>query len=143
MQASDGAIEWSLLQNQFDSYEKYSLLIKLVSVIVLSGSIFFDRAGIIIVGILASLWLQDAIWKTFQSRIEVRLLKLERFLADEQAVAASNEKPYQFNSDYLQHRGSGKDLIKEYLHQAIKPTVAFLHIALLVLIVYETLNTQY
>ena len=29
MPASDAAREWSLLQNQFDSYEKYSLVIKL------------------------------------------------------------------------------------------------------------------
>ena len=33
MQAADATVEWSVLQNQYDSYEKYSLVIKLANVL--------------------------------------------------------------------------------------------------------------
>jgi hypothetical protein len=134
MQASDATIEWSLLQNQFDSYEKYSLLIKLTSVLILAATLLCNGASPVMLGLLAILWLQDAIWKTFQSRIETRLLQLELFFADENA--AKSELPYQFNSSYLQTRGDSISLIAEYLHQAIRPTVAFPHAFLLGLIIY-------
>ena len=134
MQASDAAIEWSLLQNQFDSYEKYSLLIKLASILALTATILLDRTGVIIVGILGVLWIQDAIWKTFQSRIETRLLQLEALLANEQSPAKTDSKPYQFNTEYLQNRPGSAAMIMEYMQQAARPTVAFPHIVLLGLI---------
>lgn len=134
MQASDATIEWSLLQNQFDSYEKYSLLIKLISVLTLAATVLADGSITVMAGLLAILWLQDAIWKTFQSRIETRLLQLEQFFADEEA--AKNELPYQFNSNYLKTRGNSISLIAEYLQQAIRPTVAFPHVFLLGIVLY-------
>ena len=93
MQPSDSAIEWCLLQNQFDSYEKFGLLIKLASVFVLSSAMLVDRAGPMAACILIVLWLQDAIWKTFQSRIETRLLRLEVLLAGGSAPATGKHKP--------------------------------------------------
>ena len=82
-------------------------------------------------------WLQDAIWKTFQSRIESRLLELEQGLS-----SANSEKgdslaveAFQFNSAYLKDRPSTIGLILEYMKQAARPTVAFPHVVLLVLLV--------
>jgi len=135
VQPSDGAIEWCLLQNQFDSYEKYALLIKLASVLVLSSAVLVDRAGLMAGGILVTLWLQDAIWKTFQSRIEARLLKLEVLLADNHLQATKTDQPYQFNTDFQQSRRGGVHLVMEYLRQALRPTIAFPHVALLGLLV--------
>ena len=121
--------EWCLLQNQFDSYEKYSLHIKLLSVIVLLVAEIFGVISIFIVLVLVVLWFQDAIWKTFQSRIEARLLQIETYIL-EKSVGSE----FQFNSEYYKSRLSGASLIKEYVTQSIRPTVAFPHIVLILII---------
>jgi hypothetical protein len=140
VQPSGGATEWCLLQNQLDSYEKYSLLIKLASVFVLSSAVLFDGAVLMTAGILVVLWLQDAIWKTFQSRIERRLLQLEALLAGGPSPAGETGAPYQFNSDFILSRPGGIGLVAEYLRQALRPTVAFPHVALLALAACQLLT---
>ncbi|MEP1383716.1 MAG: hypothetical protein ABJK64_07955, partial [Paraglaciecola sp.] len=69
--------EWTTLQNQFDSYEKYSLLIKLFNVLVTCTLLFAFNAGCWAVLICAVLCLQDGIWKTFQSRMAERIETVE------------------------------------------------------------------
>lgn len=118
--------EWCLLQNQFDSYEKHSLYIKLLSVIVLLAAEISDAVSIFVVLILVVLWFQDAIWKTFQSRIEPRLLQLEKHISEK-----SEESAFQYNSEYQRVRVSGLSLINEYVRQSIRPTVAFPYIVLI------------
>lgn len=121
--------EWSLLQNQFDSYEKHSLYIKMVSVIVLLAVEIVSVFSFTMVFILFVLWMQDAIWKTFQSRIETRLLIIEK------AISERNDKDAcQFNSEYLKDRLTGLALIFEYAKQSIRPTVAFPHIVLVMIL---------
>jgi hypothetical protein len=129
MEAREFKTEWCLLQNQFDSYEKHSLYIKLIGVFVLLAAEVSGVINIFILLILAILWLQDAIWKTFQSRIEIRLLRIEKFISEE-----SKEPVYQFNSQYHQVRFSGLGLINEYALQSIRPTVAFPHIVLILIL---------
>lgn len=129
MKTKEIETEWSLLQNQFDSYEKYSLLIKLANTGVLCTAYFVNRMSVFILFLLLILWMQDAIWKTFQSRIETRLLQLENCIFDE-----SDEKAFQFNSQYLKNRPGSAGLIKEYLKQALRPTVAFPHVALVIML---------
>jgi len=107
MEAKEFKTEWCLLQNQFDSFEKHSLYIKLLSIIVLLAAEISDVISIIIVLVLVVLWLQDAIWKTFQSRIEPRLLKIEKYISEK-----SEESVFQFNSEYHRDRLSGISLIK-------------------------------
>jgi hypothetical protein len=131
MQTSDLASEWSLLQNQFDSYEKYSLFIKLVSIGIVSFAYFTHHIHFFIFILLMVLWLQDAIWKTFQSRIEVRLLQLEDYLSGDQSLERADGKAYQFNSLYLKGRPGTLALINEYFRQAIRPTIAYPHAVLL------------
>lgn len=133
MQASDATVEWTLLQNQFDSYEKYSLLIKLTAMVIFALCAIDGLWGVIPAVVMAVLWLQDGIWKTFQSRIETRLLQLEAFFADEQTSEAASRKPFQLNSEYQLNRGGTKALVREYLEQAARPTVAFPYAVLVVL----------
>jgi hypothetical protein len=120
--------EWCLLQNQFDSYEKHSLYIKLLSAIVLFISVILATTSPFIVLILAVLWLQDAIWKTFQSRIETRLLSIEKYISEK-----IEEGAFQFNSEFLKMRLGGLSLITEYVREAVRPTVAFPHIILILI----------
>ena len=126
MALADLKTEWCLLQNQFDSYEKHSLYIKLSAVFATVIPWFTDTFGIIAVLILVVLWGQDAIWKTFQSRMESRLLKLEEAIAQAQESGA-----FQFNSQFLDGRYSGAALLGEYAKQVLRPTVAFPYVILL------------
>lgn len=122
--------EWTLLQNQYDSYEKHSLYIKLVSILAVVLSEITDTNNILIFGILLVLWLQDSIWKTFQSRIEPRLFQIEKNIRER---VEDNE--FQFNSEYQAIESSGLGKIGEYLKQAMRPTVAFPHVVLISLFV--------
>ena len=124
--------EWCLLQNQFDSYEKHSLYIKLVSIMVLLSAEISGVIGIPIIFILLVLWGQDAIWKTFQSRIEPRLLQLEKSIADD-----SSENSCQFNTEYNKVSLGGIALIIEYARQSIRPTIAFPHVVLILFILLK------
>lgn len=121
--------EWCLLQNQFESYEKHSLYIKLISILVLLSAEISGVTSNTIVLILAVLWLQDSIFKTFQSRIEPRLYQIEKIISEE-----AKENVFQFNSEYQKVRLSGLALIGEYIRQAIRPTVAFPHAALILIL---------
>lgn len=129
--------EWALLQNQFDSYEKYSLIIKLFAVGVLTLAFTANVVSIFVICLLLILWMQDAIWNTFQARIETRLLALEGALAvfeDDRDMTVC-----QFNSQYLKTRPGTAGLIVEYFKQAIRPTVAFPHVALVLLSLVQLL----
>ena len=139
MQTSDLANEWSLLQNQFDSYEKYSLLIKLVSIVIVAISYLTHHLHFFVFVLLLVLWFQDAIWKTFQARIGTRLLQLEESLSGEQSLERTDGKAYQFNSLYEKNRPDTLGLIKEYFCQAIRPTVAYPHVALLLVLGFNLL----
>lgn len=118
--------EWCLLQNQSDSYEKFSLLIKLVGFLMTFATIFLNVNELVLIIVFLSLWLQDGIWKTFQSRIETRLIELEAIIAnkDEQLTVVA----YQFNTSFQKNRLKRASLMGEYLRQTLKPTVAFPHI---------------
>lgn len=132
------AHEWALLQQQFGDYEKYSLLIKLVATTVVgSCALFAMHAAPVIVAIVAVLWLQDAIWKTFQSRVAERIARLEQSLA--QPAGASEVSAYQLHTEFNAQRRQGGAL-GQYLKQALRPTVAFPYAALIALLVLLTLT---
>lgn len=125
--------EWNTLQTQSDSYEKHSLYIKLLAIaITASTALLIAKTSLYIVIILAILWLQDAIWKTFQARISDRLIKVETAL--QETNSANNLPPCQLNSEWLAKRSGFVGLIKEYLCQAVRPTIAFPYILLIGLI---------
>ncbi len=134
METIDFKTEWCLLQNQFDSYEKHSLYIKLLSVIALLMAEALSMSNILIILILTVLWLQDAIWKTFQSRIEPRLLQLEGYIQE-----GGENAPFQFNREYQKVRLTGLSLIAEYISQSIRPTVAFPYVVLILILAAQCL----
>lgn len=128
--------EWQVLQNQYDSYEKCSLVIKLFAVLLfilclaMQVNLFYLAITIMV------LWLQDAIWKTFQSRIENRLYVVEAQLALPSATFNNEEKKsevpaFQFNSEFSATRKTGISLLVEYATQALRPTIAYPYVLLL------------
>lgn len=127
--------EWITLQTQFDSYEKCSLAIKLFSVFTCCLLIFALHAGVYTLLVVLILWLQDGIWKTFQTRIGKRLETVEQAI-QEQSTATQALVPQaamQFNLAWQHSRPNAIGLISEYVKQSLKPTVAYPHLASLIL----------
>jgi len=145
--------EWQLLQNQYDSYEKYSLLIKLFSVATLLFSLAVQLPTLLVTLLVMVIWLQEGIWKTFQARIEQRLITIEHSLQKQsldkvkningttdtvgsrETIMETDNLPlaFQYNSEFLKQRPSTLGLIKEYMLNALRPTVAFPHAVLVLL----------
>ncbi|MGJ8680417.1 hypothetical protein [Paraglaciecola sp.] len=131
--------EWSILQTQFDEYEKYSLLIKLFNITLTCYLLFVLNIGCWSLFICALVWLQDGIWKTFQARIGERLEVIESGLSSSEVT----EKPVQgmqFNSAWAQSRKGAVGLIAEYIKQSLKPTVAYPHLLLVIMVIVQHLS---
>lgn len=128
--------EWITLQNQFDSYEKYSLIIKLFNILVTSYLVFVLQLTSWAVVVCAIIWLQDGIWKTFQARMGERLETIE--LAIQNNSTGESGEPstlgMQFNSEWASSRKGAIGLVFEYIKQSLKPTVAYSHVLLIVMI---------
>lgn len=107
------AQEWQRLQAQHEHYEFAALAVKGVAV----GLLAFNAAFVI--PLLAVLWLQEAILKTFQSRLGARLLRVE------QGLREGGGEAMQLHSDWLASRPRGLGLLREYALSACRPTVAF------------------
>jgi hypothetical protein len=131
--------EWITLQTQFDSYEKCSLAIKLFSILLCCMLVFALDAGIYSLIVVAILWLQDGIWKIFQSRIGLRLEVVEQDIQDN-AVATQDNKAQvgmNFNLAWAQSRPNTIGLVSEYIKQSLKPTVAYPHVMLVALVIIK------
>ena len=136
--------EWKVIQNQQDRFELASLLIKLCNVFLLLLLIFLDFPFAIGALFLGVLWLQDAVTKTFQSRGEKRLLRLEKAIANGCDLMLTpddtghknqyiTEKPFQFNQTFIDSRPTTIGLISVYLKQSLRPTVALPHVVLVLM----------
>jgi len=131
--------EWVTLQNQFDSYEKCSLAIKLFSILICCILVFALDAGLWSLLVIAILWLQDAIWKTFQNRIGQRLEVVEQAIQDNPHHVPEHvlHMGMQFNLAWNQSRPRAVGLISEYIKQTLKPTVAYPHVVLMAFVIGE------
>ena len=116
--------EWLLLQAQHEHYELATLAIKLLAVALLA----FLHPYALVIPLLAVLWLQDAILKTFQARLGTRLLRLEQDLREGSEAAAM-----QLHTEWLASRPRGAALLREYALSACRPTVAFPYAVLILL----------
>jgi hypothetical protein len=106
--------EWLALQAQHERYEALALAVKLAAVAACAWAP--DRA--LAAALVALLWLQEAVLKTFQGRLGERLLALEPALAD------GSQPAMQLHSAWLATRPRGAGLLAQYLKSALRPTVA-------------------
>lgn len=130
--------EWAILHTDIEKYERFSLLIKLVSVLVSVIGVMYFANGLLTTLFIFILWLQDAIWKTFQKRLENRILLIEQALHDEKGT---KDSAFQFYSQWQDNRLGVVGLVKEYLSNAAKPTVAYPYILLVTIILFIWLFT--
>jgi hypothetical protein len=107
--------EWLALQAQHERYEGLALAVKLAAFAV--AVVVADTA--LALALLALLWLQEGVLKTFQSRLGDRLLAVEAGVK-----AGDGTAPMQLHSHWLARRPRGAALLGQYLRSALRPTVA-------------------
>ncbi len=130
--------EWQALQKQIDDFEKWSLIIKISNVFVTVILFTAGKMSFIAGSIILIMWLQDGIWKTFQSRTELRLLSVERIIEYYgSSKDTTAEHPFQLNREFSAGRPSTLGLVIAYLKQSLRPTVAFPHVALVSFYFYQ------
>jgi len=120
--------EWTQLQHDHEQYERSGLAIKLLAFVLCLAGMALGFDALWLAPVLLMLWLQEGIYRAFQSRLSVRLLRVEQALA--QGLTAS-ARAFQFHSDWLATRPGTVGLIREYLSNAARPTVAFPYVLLL------------
>jgi hypothetical protein len=118
--------EWLALQSQHERYEALALGVKLVAF----ATVVVVPDNTLAIALLALLWLQEAVLKTFQGRLGERLLVVEAGLKSGAGVAAM-----QLHSDWLVSRPRGAGLLLQYLRSALRPTVALPYPLLMLLAV--------
>lgn len=118
--------EWLALQAQYERYEVLALAVKLAAFVAV---VLVPDDGLAL-ALLALLWLQEAVLKTFQGRLGERLLSVEAGLRTGEGGVAM-----QLHSDWLARRPRGAALLAQYLKSALRPTVALPYPLLMVLVV--------
>jgi hypothetical protein len=118
--------EWLALQSQHERYEALALGVKLVAF----AATVLVPDNTLALALLALLWLQEAVLKTFQGRLSDRLLVVETGLKSGDGTAAM-----QLHSDWLARRPRGLGLVAQYLTSALRPTVALPYPLLMLLVV--------
>lgn len=113
--------EWQALFRAHEQYELAAQAIKLLSLLLCVLAWGSPALWLL----LALLWLQEAMLKTFQARLGERLLRVESGLR-EGGVGA-----WQLHSEWLAARPSGAGLLKAYAAAAMRPTVALPYLLLL------------
>lgn len=116
--------EWLALQSQHERYEALALVVKLAAVAVCL--LILDTT--LTLCLIALLWLQEGVLKTFQGRLGDRLLVVEA------ALKAGDGLPMQLHSDWLATRPGGVGLLLQYVKSALRPTVALPYPLLMVLV---------
>lgn len=122
--------EWNTLQSSADQYEHSSLNIKLMSLLVVGGSIALTLETLPQILLILLFWITEAVYKTFQFRIFARLDKIEAAIQNSDFGC----KPFQFNSDFNDERGGISNLLLEYVTSALKPTIAVTYLVLIVVV---------
>ncbi len=120
--------EWSILHRDFERYDQYGLLIKVVAIITAAVSLGLAMPLLATVGFTSIFWLQEGIWRTVQGRCGDRLLRLEK-----QIKAEPESVGMQFYSEWEASRPGTLGTIVEYLRHSARPTVAYPYIVLIAL----------
>ena len=130
--------EWQQHHSSYEKYEHFALVIKLVAVALTIFLMIFAQSNTIILLLLAVLWLQEGIWKTYQARTNDRIELVEKALLDikleDKSLAdKSNTIAFQFYHQWSESRAGSAALIKEYIKNSIKPTVLYPYVPLMVI----------
>ena len=122
--------EWTTLQNNYERYEIGALMVKLTAVVLFFTGVAIGLEPWLACLVVLVLWLQEGIFKTYQSRLGERLLQVEQLLVTR---AGPQDQAFQLHSAWLAQRKAMAGLLAEYAASAGRPTVAFPYVVLLLL----------
>ncbi len=129
------ASEWQVLHNSHEKYEHFSLMIKLFAVAISSIAIIFSFSELLALSLLAILWLQEGIWKTFQARTSARIETIEHAIANIE-INESKIEAFSFYSQWADNRPTTVALIISYINSALKPTVIYPYLPLMLVLLF-------
>jgi len=122
--------EWQILQGNHEQHEQNALYIKLACLaLCLAG--LATRLPLHWIGFTVLLcWMQEGIFKTYQSRLADRLLLVEKQLRQAQAT----QPAMQLHTDWSANRPAGSALLVSYAVSTCRPTVAFPYLPMLLML---------
>lgn len=123
-------LEWQTLQYNHERHERNALLIKLTCVALSVLGLTLSVPWIWLAVVIALLWLQEGIIKTYQTRLADRLLRVEGLLRQTQSASAS--AAMQLHTEWGAQRPNGAALVASYFLSTCRPTVAFPYVPLLI-----------
>lgn len=135
--------QWQTLHICHENYEQYALIIKLFAIACTVVAISLSVSLLLSLFLLSIVWLQEAIWKTYQSRLAHAIMLIEEKMTCNDAEDNDKlEQPYLLYKEWQLKRPNNKQLIKEYIVNSIKPTVIYPYLPLiLILIVFSSSKT--
>ncbi|NTV69657.1 MAG: hypothetical protein HGA71_05860 [Azonexaceae bacterium] len=122
--------EWQTLQDNHEEHERNALFIKLACLSLCAAGLATGLPLFWISFTVLICWIQEGIFKTYQSRLADRLLAVERLLIQANAAPPAMH----LHTDWLASRPGGSALLGGYLISAIRPTVAFPYLPILLML---------
>jgi hypothetical protein len=123
------ALEWQTLQDNHEQHERNALHIKLTCMVMLMLGLAAHVSLVWLGFVVALLWVQEGIVKTYQARLSDRLLRVEALLCQ----APTDHGAMQLHTEWQKQRPRGAALITSYALSACRPTVAFPYVPLLII----------
>jgi hypothetical protein len=120
--------EWAILQDSHEQYERTSLLIKLGGIALFVVCLALSLDVVVSLLLMLILWIQEAVYRTSQSRLGRRILRIEQLMGQDAPAAGA---PYQLHSEWLAARPGFAGLLAEYGRNMLRPTVAFPYVVLM------------
>lgn len=124
--------EWQNLHQDHERYDRYGLLIKLTAAIACLISVGMGMTLWLAIVFVLVLWLQEGIWRTVQARTSDRLMVVEKALKQTDGEHRDTQG-MQFYTEWEANRPGTVGLVKEYVANAVRPTVAYPYVILIAL----------
>lgn len=127
--------EYLFLQHCYEENDRSSLWIKCIAIVVFSALMIATAAWpgphlpLVATAVSALFWLTEAIWKTFQGRLEERIIAIENHFQ----TTGGDLPPLQIYSTWLRQRGGVVALLQEYAKSTIRPTIVVPYLFLMLL----------
>lgn len=121
--------EWQTLQDNHEQYEKSALLIKLACLALCMAGLAAHVPPAWIGVMVVLCWVEEGIFKTYQSRLAERLLRVESLLRQVEPSSPA----MQLHSEWAARRPGAIRLIAGYGASACRPTVAFPYLPILLI----------
>lgn len=124
--------EWEILHREHEQSERSTAMLK-AGAVLLSFATLAIAVDILLSGLLIMvLWVQEGITRTVQARVGARLLQIENML---RATHGNVDSAFQLHTTWQDARGGTMALVGDYARHALRPTVAYPYVMLLVILV--------